>query len=290
MRWLLKKVLERLQGNNLRSVMKVIYFGDVVGKAGRMAVLANMPKLSQVYKQDFVILNGENAAHGFGITSKICKQFFGAGINVITLGNHSWDHREIMDYIRDEKRLIRPFNYPENTPGKGFGLFTTKSGEKICVIQVLGCLFMENTQNPFFSVEKCLGKITLAEDVNCIVVDIHAEATSEKMAMGQYLDGRVSLVVGSHSHIPTADAQILPRGTAYQTDAGMCGDYNSVIGMKKEPAINRFLNKKPFQRLEPAEEIATVCGVFIETDDSSGLAVRINAIRIGGRLAPTESI
>ena len=269
--------------------MKIIYLGDVVGKSGRTAVMKHLPILRETYNFDFLILNGENAAHGFGITPRICEEFFEAGINVITLGNHAWDKREILNYIQEENRLIRPLNYPENTPGKGSGLYTTRSGNKIFVAQVMGCLFMEQLENPFNEVEKCLSKITLGADVKCIILDIHAEATSEKMAMGQYLDGRVSMVIGSHSHIPTADTQILPGGTAYQTDAGMCGDYDSVIGMKKEPSVNRFVQKLDNQRLEPAEGEATVCGVLLETDDVSGLAVRVHAIRIGGRLTATKT-
>ena len=269
--------------------MKIIYLGDVVGKSGRTAVMKHLPILRETYNFDFLILNGENAAHGFGITPRICEEFFEAGINVITLGNHAWDKREILNYIQEENRLIRPLNYPENTPGKGSGLYTTRSGDKIFVAQVMGCLFMEPLENPFNEVEKCLSKITLGVDVNCIILDIHAEATSEKMAMGQYLDGRVSMVIGSHSHIPTADTQILPGGTAYQTDAGMCGDYDSVIGMKKEPSVNRFVQKLDNQRLEPAEGEATVCGVFLETDDISGLAIQVHAIRVGGRLTATKT-
>ena len=269
--------------------MKIIYLGDVVGKSGRTAVMKHLPMLREKYNFDFLVLNGENAAHGFGITPRICEEFFEAGINVITLGNHAWDKREILNYIQKENRLIRPLNYPENTPGKGSELYKTRSGDKIFVAQVMGCLFMKPLENPFNEVEKCLSKITLGVDVNCIILDIHAEATSEKMAMGQYLDGRVSMVIGSHSHIPTADTQILPGGTAYQTDAGMCGDYNSVIGMKKEPSVNRFVQKLDNQRLEPAEGEATVCGVFLETDDNSGLAVQVHAIRVGGRLTATKT-
>ena len=287
MQWLLKNVSIKLAKIKARNGMKIIYLGDVVGKSGRTAVLKYLPVLRETYDFDFLILNGENAAHGFGITPRICEEFFEAGINVITLGNHAWDKREILNYIQEENRLIRPLNYPENTPGKGSGLYTTRSGDKIFVAQVMGCLFMEPLENPFNEVEKCLSKITLGADVNCIILDIHAEATSEKMAMGQYLDGRVSMVIGSHSHIPTADTQILPGGTAYQTDAGMCGDYDSDIGMRKEPSVNRFVQKFDNQRLEPAEGEATVCGVLLETDDISGLAVRVHPIRIGGRLAAT---
>ena len=289
MQWLQKNVSTILAKIKARNGMKIIYLGDVVGKSGRTAVMKHLPMLREKYNFDFLILNGENAAHGFGITPRICEEFFEAGINVITLGNHAWDKREILNYIREENRLIRPLNYPENTPGKGSELYKTRSGDKILVAQVMGCLFMEPLENPFNEVEKCLSKITLGVDVNCIILDIHAEATSEKMAMGQYLDGRVSMVIGSHSHIPTADTQILPGGTAYQTDAGMCGDYDSVIGMKKEPSVNRFVQKLDNQRLEPAEGEATVCGVFLETDDISGLAVRVHAIRVGGRLTATKT-
>ena len=289
MQWLQKKVSTILAKIKARNGMKIIYLGDVVGKSGRTAVMKHLPMLRQKYNFDFLILNGENAAHGFGITPRICEEFFEAGINVITLGNHAWDKREILNYIQKENRLIRPLNYPENTPGKGSELYKTRSGDKIFVAQVMGCLFMKPLENPFNEVEKCLSKITLGVDVNCIILDIHAEATSEKMAMGQYLDGRVSMVIGSHSHIPTADTQILPGGTAYQTDAGMCGDYDSVIGMKKEPSVNRFVQKLDNQRLEPAEGEATVCGVLLETDDTSGLAVRVHAIRVGGRLTATKT-
>ena len=289
MQWLQKKVSTILAKIKARNGMKIIYLGDVVGKSGRTAVMKHLPMLREKYNFDFLILNGENAAHGFGITPRICEEFFEAGINVITLGNHAWDKREILNYIQKENRLIRPLNYPENTPGKGSESYKTRSGDKIFVAQVMGCLFMKPLENPFNEVEKCLSKITLGVDVNCIILDIHAEATSEKMAMGQYLDGRVSMVIGSHSHIPTADTQILPGGTAYQTDAGMCGDYDSVIGMKKEPSVNRFVQKLDNQRLEPAEGEATVCGVFLETDDFSGLAVRVHAIRVGGRLTATKT-
>ena len=289
MQWLQKKVSTILAKIKARNGMKIIYLGDVVGKSGRTAVMKHLPILRETYNFDFLVLNGENAAHGFGITPRICEEFFEAGIDVITLGNHAWDKREIMNYIQKENRLIRPLNYPENTPGKGSELYKTRSGDKIFVAQVMGCLFMEPLENPFNEVEKCLSKITLGVDVNCIILDIHAEATSEKMAMGQYLDGRVSMVIGSHSHIPTADTQILPGGTAYQTDAGMCGDYDSVIGMRKEPSVNRFVKKLDNQRLEPAEGEATVCGVLLETDDISGLAVRVHPIRVGGRLTETKT-
>ncbi|MEK9678944.1 MAG: TIGR00282 family metallophosphoesterase, partial [Rhodospirillaceae bacterium] len=214
--------------------MKLVYFGDVVGKAGRTVLLEVLPGLIDRLSPDFVMVNGENAAHGFGITGSICEKFFDAGVDVITTGNHAWDQKEIIEYIRTEPRLLRPLNYPENTPGHGSGVFEARDGSKVLVAQVMGRLFMDPLDDPFAAVGKALKGTVLGDDIDCIVVDIHAEATSEKMSMGHYLDGRSSMVVGTHSHVPTADAQILPGGTAYQTDLGMCGDYNSVIGMKKE--------------------------------------------------------
>lgn len=265
--------------------MKVIYIGDIVGKSGRTALMAHLPTLKERYDPDFLIVNGENAAHGFGITGKICNQFFDVGVNVITTGNHVWDQREILNYIDEERRLIRPLNYPKNTPGLGAAVYETAKGEKVLVAQVLGRLFMENMDDPFAAIDQALEGYDLGNDIACTVVDIHAEATSEKMAMGHYLDGRVSMVVGTHSHIPTADFQIFSGGTAYQTDLGMCGDYNSVIGMKKEAAINRFTKKIPGERLSPAEGEGTLCAVYLETDDKTGKASRFGQIKIGGKLA-----
>ena len=267
--------------------MKLLYFGDIVGKAGRRSMLTHLPLLNEKYAPDFVMANGENAAHGFGITAKICASFFEAGIDVITLGNHAWDQREIMTYIQEEPRLIRPLNYPETTPGAGVRLFEARNGARVCVAQVMGRLFMEPLGDPFEAVENCFSRITLGETADCIAIDVHAEATSEKMAIAHLLDGRVSLVAGTHSHIPTSDAQVLPGGTAYQTDVGMCGDYDSVIGMKKEAAIHKFTRKMPGARLEPAEEEGTACAVLLETDDRTGLAKNIEPVRVGGRLRET---
>ncbi len=267
--------------------MKLLYFGDIVGKSGRQALFDNLPALRERYGPDFVMVNGENAAHGFGITAKICNSFFEAGVDAITLGNHAWDQREIMTYIQDEPRLIRPLNYPETTPGAGAGLFQARNGARVFVAQVMGRLFMEPLDDPFAAADTCLGNVNLTEDADCIVLDIHAEATSEKMAMGHYLDGKVTMVVGTHSHIPTADAQVLPCGTAYQTDVGMCGDYDSVIGMKKTAAISKFIKKLPGERLEPAEGVGTACAVLLETDDATGLARGIVPVRAGGRLRET---
>jgi metallophosphoesterase (TIGR00282 family) len=267
--------------------MKIVYFGDIVGRSGRDAVLGSLDEIRTRYAPDMLIANGENAAHGFGITEKICNEFLDAGIDVVTTGNHAWDQREIVPYIEREPRLLRPNNYPKLTPGSGSIVALTKSGKRVLVIQVMGRLFMEPLDDPFASVESALGNHRLGTTVDAIVVDIHAEATSEKTAMGVFLDGRVSMVVGSHSHIPTADARVLPGGTAYQTDAGMCGDYNSVIGMKKEAALARFIRKVPGERLEPAEGEGTVCAILAETDDATGLALSCRPLRLGGQLAPS---
>ncbi len=267
--------------------MRLLFCGDVLGRAGRDAVHKYIPVLREKLALDFVVINGENAAHGFGITAKLCEDFFSMGVDVITLGNHTWDQKEILSYIDSEPRLIRPRNYPAGTPGRGAGVYATTRGRKVLVVQVMGRLFMDPLDDPFPSVEAELARHPLGGAVHATIIDVHGEASSEKMAMGHFADGRASLVVGSHSHIPTADAQIFTGGTAYQTDAGMCGDYDSVIGMKKGPAITKFTRKIPGERLSPAEGVGTLCAVFVETDDATGLARRIAPVRQGGRLAET---
>jgi metallophosphoesterase (TIGR00282 family) len=264
--------------------MKILFCGDVVGKCGRRALLDNLAEIRDRLKPDFICANAENAAHGFGITEKICKSFYDAGVDALTSGNHVWDQRAIMNTIDADHRLLRPMNYPKGTPGRGAGVFEAADGKRVLVIHPMGRLFMDPLDDPFAAVDAVLSKHELGRDVAAIVVDIHAEATSEKMAMGHYLDGRVSLVAGSHTHVPSADAHILPGGTAYQTDMGMCGDYDSVIGMKKKVAIERFISKVRGERLEPAEGAATLCGVFVETNDATGLAKSVSPIRLGGRL------
>ncbi|PKU25077.1 TIGR00282 family metallophosphoesterase [Telmatospirillum siberiense] len=265
--------------------MKLLFCGDVLGRSGRDAIAEHVPLLRQRLGLDFVVVNGENAAHGFGITPKICEEFFDVGVDCITLGNHSWDQREIMPYLDSEPRVLRPRNYPAGTPGKGAGIYPAPRGRKVMVVQVMGRLFMDALDDPFAAVEAEMARQRLGVTVHAVIVDVHGEASSEKMALGHYLDGRASLVVGSHSHIPTADAQIFPKGTAYQTDAGMCGDYDSVIGMKKEAATFRLVRKLPGERLSPAEGPGTLCAVFVETDDATGLAKRVEPVRLGGRLA-----
>jgi metallophosphoesterase (TIGR00282 family) len=267
--------------------MRLLFIGDVVGRSGREVVAQYLPRLRADLALDFVIVNAENAAHGFGITGKIAGELFEAGADVLTLGNHAWDQREALGFIESERRLLRPANFPVGTPGAGSGLFTDAKGRRLLVVNVLGRVFMEPLDDPFAEVEKALGACLLGEAADAVVIDIHAEATSEKMAMGHFVDGRASLVVGSHSHVPTADAQILPHGTAYQTDAGACADYDSIIGMEKDEPLNRFLTKISRGRFTPAEGPGTLCGVFAETDDKTGLALRIAPVRQGGRLSQT---
>ena len=268
--------------------MNILFLGDVVGSSGRKAVAERLPGLRDTLDLDFVIVNGENAAHGFGITDKICKSFYDAGADVVTTGNHVWDQREILKTIDQDPKLLRPLNYPEGTPGQGVGVFPARGGKRVLVVHPMGRLFMDPLDDPFAGVETALAnhKMGSGGSIDAAVVDMHAEATSEKMAMGHVCDGRVSLVVGTHSHVPTADAQVLPGGTAYQTDAGMCGDYDSVIGMKKADAVARFTKKVPSGRLEPASDEATLCGVFVATDDDTGLARHVAPVRQGGRLSP----
>jgi len=267
--------------------MRLLFLGDVVGRAGREAVLRHLPELRLLLAPDVVVVNGENAAAGFGITAKIAEEFLAAGVDCLTTGNHVWDQKELVGAIERLPRLLRPLNYPESTPGRGAARITLADGRSVLVVCLLARLFMDMIDDPFAAIERLLKDHRLgAGATDAIFVDFHGEATSEKMAMGHFLDGRVSAVVGTHSHIPTADTWILPAGTAYQTDAGMCGDYDSIIGMKKEPSVARFVKRLPTERLSPAEGEATVCGTFIETDDQTGLARRVEPVRLGGRLSP----
>jgi len=268
--------------------MRLLFLGDLVGRSGRDAVTTHLPGLRERLKADFVVANGENAAGGFGITEKICKEMFEAGVDVISGGNHSWDQREALSFIDGEPRLLRPANYPKGTPGRGVATFEAPGGRKVYIINVMGRLFMDPLDDPFACVEEALSKVRLGASVNAVIVDVHAETTSEKMAMGHFCDGRASFVVGTHTHVPTADTQILPGGTAFQCDAGMCGDYDSVIGMDKQVPVQRFLRKLPTDRLSPASGEGTLCGLFVETDDKTGLAVRAEPVRLGGRLSQQE--
>ena len=263
--------------------MRILFLGDIVGRAARKAVETAVPDLRTQYKLDFVIANGENAAGGFGVTADIANALFAAGVDVVSTGNHVWDQPSIIDYIADEPRLLRPANFPDGTVGRGAGLYEA-GGKQVLVINVMGQLFMESLDDPFAVLERELAACPLGEAADAIIVDFHAEATSEKMAAGHFCDGRASLVVGTHTHVPTADAQILPNGTAYQSDAGMCGDYDSVIGMEKDEPLHRFITKLRGARFQPAQGVPTLCGVIVETDDATGLATAINPLRLGGRL------
>ena len=268
--------------------MRLAFFGDIVGKTGRRAVEDHLPRVREALQLDFVVINAENAAAGFGVTEKICNQLFDLGADVLTLGNHAWDQRETLSFIDREPRLLRPANYPVgSTPGAGANLYDLPDGRRVFVMNVMGNLFMETLDDPFSAVDRELEKAPLGMVSDAILVDMHAEATSEKMAMGHFCDGRASLVVGTHTHVPTADCQILPGGTAYQTDAGACADYDSVIGNQKEEPLRRFTTRISGGRYKPAEGPATVCGVFVETDDATGLARRVEPIRVGGRLSET---
>jgi metallophosphoesterase (TIGR00282 family) len=265
--------------------MRILFLGDVVGRAGREAVVAGLPGLRASLKLDLIIVNGENASHGFGLAPAMAEAFFAAGADVITLGNHAWDRKEMAGYIETEPRIVRPLNFPPGTPGRGFVVAELADGRRALVVQVMGRMFMELTDDPFRATAELLGKYRLGASIDVVVCDIHAEATSEKMAYAHSFDGRASLVVGTHTHCPTADTQILPGGTAYQTDAGMCGDYDSVIGMEKGVAAARFWRKVPGERLAPADGEATLSGVFVETDDATGLARTAQPLRLGGRLS-----
>jgi 2',3'-cyclic-nucleotide 2'-phosphodiesterase len=267
--------------------MRLGFFGDVVGRAGRQAVAEYLPRVRARLNLDFVIVNGENAAGGFGITPSTAQEIFDSGADCITLGNHSWDQPEALTYIGRETRLLRPYNYPKTLqiPGRGSQLFTTPAGQRVFVIQIHGSAFMESLDDPIQGVQSALEEAPLRQVADAIFVEIHAEATAEKYIMGHFCDGRVTAVIGAHTHVPTADAQILPGGTAYMTDAGMCGDYDSVIGMKKGPIVQRAATRLPSERKSPSEGPATLCGVYIESDDATGLATHIEPIRVGGRLS-----
>ncbi len=268
--------------------MRILFIGDIVGRSGRLALLNRLPGLIAEWRLDFVAINGENAAGGFGITEAIYQALIDAGGDVITGGNHSWDQKEALVFIERAPKLIRPINYPAGTPGRGSALVETRNGARVLVVNVMGRLFMDPLDDPFAAVERELSACPLKQLADAIIIDIHCEATSEKQSMGHFCDGRVSLVVGTHTHAPTADHQILPRGTAFISDVGMTGDYDSVIGMDKDEPLARFLRKIPGARLEPAVGEATLCALAVETDDATGLARRVGAVRLGGRLEPAR--
>ncbi len=264
--------------------MRILFLGDVVGISGCSKVMNNLLDQIKINKIDFVIVNGENAAaSGVGITSEICEDFFKCGVNVITTGNHVWDQKEILNFIDKEKRLLRPKNLFEPTPGRGFEIYSTSEGIRIGVLNLMGNVFMKKCDDVFEASKDFVNKYNLKEDYDFLIVDIHGEITSEKNAIGHFFDGKATLVVGTHTHVPTNDARILENGTGYQTDAGMCGDYDSVIGMNKENSINRFLKKDSVKHF-PSIGDATLSGVIVECNLETGLAKKINSFIFGGQL------
>lgn len=265
--------------------MKLLFCGDVVGRPGRDAIKHHLPKLRREHGLDLVVVSGDNAAGGFGITPAVCKEIFEAGADVITGGDHIWDQKDIIPFISQERCLLRPHNFPPVTPGSGVVLMETAKKQKVLIIHLLGQVFLrDNLDCPFACVENILAEYRLGGNVAAILVDMHAEATSEKNAMGQFLDGRVSAVVGSHTHIPTDDARILPKGTAYQTDTGMCGDYNSIIGFDPAVPLQIFQTKMRKERMNPATGEGTLRGILMETDDKTGLAKSVTVVSLGGVL------
>ncbi len=266
--------------------MRFLFLGDIVGRSGRAAVLEHLPRLIERYRLDFVVINGENAAGGFGITENSVHELIDAGADAVTLGNHAFDQKETLVFIERQPRLIRPLNFPKGTPGRGAGLYRAKNGADVLVINAMGRVFMTDLDCPFRAIDAELTACKLKEGADVIFVDFHAEATSEKQALGHFIDGRVSGIAGTHTHTPTSDERVLARGTAYMTDAGMCGDYNSVLGMDTEEPITRFITKIPRGRFEPAGGPATLSGLAIDIDDATGLARACGALRVGGVLKP----
>ncbi len=265
--------------------MRILFLGDVMGRAGRAAVSETLPRLREEWRLDFVVVNGENASNGMGLSGEHAKILFEAGADCVTLGDHAFDQKDMLQYIEQDSRIVRPLNFAKGAPGRGHRLFTARGGQKVLVLQALGQVFMKRAfDDPFGAVEGVLKSHPRGGLAQAIIVDMHCEATSEKMAMGHFCNDKASLVVGTHTHVPTGDAQILEGGTAYLTDAGMCGDYNSVIGMDKAEPMRRFLTGMPKGRFTPASGAATLSGVYVETDDRTGAAKRIEMVRQGGLL------
>lgn len=268
--------------------MRIVFIGDIMGRAGREALQQHLPAVVKQHEPDVVIVNGENAANGTGITMKIANEFFEWGVDVITTGNHAWDQREMLAQINNQKRIIRPHNYPPGTPGSGVIRYQVKgTGQHIVVVNLMGRLFMDPLDDPFRTMEDILKQHRLGQNCDAIFVDFHAETTSEKMSFGHHFDGRITGMIGTHTHVPTADAHVLTNGTAYQTDAGMTGSYDSVIGVEKQIAIHRFVKKTPGERMRPAKGPGTLCGAVIDVNDANGLARSIAPIRVGGILQQT---
>ena len=268
--------------------MRILFLGDVIGRSGRAALADRLPGLRESWRLDFVVVNGENATSGAGLSPDHARALLQAGADVLTLGDHAFDQRDMLQFIETEPRILRPLNYAKTAPGQGARVFDAPGGRKVLVAQALGQVFMRRPfDDPFSAVGTVLKTHPRGGAVNAALIDMHCEATSEKMAMGQFCDGRASVVVGTHTHVPTADVTILPGGTAYQSDAGMCGDYDSIIGMEKDEPMRRFLTGMSKGRFTPATGEATLAGLYVETDDRTGKATRADPIRIGGRLAPS---
>lgn len=259
--------------------MKIVYLGDIVARSGREKVIQTIPQIKHDWQMDALIVNVDNVAHGFGCTPKIAKQLLDAGVSAIVTGDHVWNQKELLEFLDDNNRIVRPLNYSDNLAGVGARVIPLDSGQKILVAEVVGRVFMDTVESPVIKVEQLLQKYKLARDVDAIFIDIHAEATAEKQAFARCFDGCVSAIIGSHTHVPTADAVILPKGTAYQTDVGMCGNYDSVIGFEPAAPIERLRDKSSPSRLEPKGGNAQICGVFIETDNKTGLAVKITPFK-----------
>ena len=265
--------------------MNILILGDIVGPSGRKAIVNTLPNLIIKKKLDFVIVNGENAADpGVGITRENTEDFFQAGADVITTGNHVWDQKETMEFINSEKRLLRPENLNKGSPGTGIGIFNSRNNKKVAVINLMGNIFMKKCEDVFEAAKNFIQKVKLKKDADFIIVDLHGEITSEKMAMGYFFDGKVTMLVGTHTHVPTSDHRILEKGTAYQTDVGMCGDYNSVIGMNKDNSLKKFFKDPSASKHYPALGEATISGLMVEADDKTGLAKKVEPIIIGGVL------
>lgn len=267
--------------------MRFLFLGDLVGRSGRRAVVEQLPGLRRDFDLDFVVVNGENAAGGFGITEQILIDVIDAGADAVTLGNHAFDQRDTLVFINRHEQLVRPINFPPDTPGRGAGIFRARNGADVLVINALGRVFMQDIDCPFRAIDNELTACRLGEGADAVFVDFHAEATSEKQSLGVFLDGRVSCVAGTHTHSPTSDYRVLPGGTAYVSDVGMCGDYNSVLGMKSAEPVNRFVTRIPRERFEPSLGDATVAGLAVEIDDATGLATNVAPLRMGGVLSET---
>jgi 2',3'-cyclic-nucleotide 2'-phosphodiesterase len=265
--------------------MRILFVGDVVGRSGRTVFTERVPGLVRDWKLDFVAVNGENSAGGFGITEAIYHELLDAGADVITGGNHSWDQKEALVFIERAPKLLRPINFPPGTPGRGVALCDAKTGGgRVLVVNAMGRIFMDPLDDPFVAIERELAACPLRQGADAIIVDFHGEATSEKQAMGYFCDGRASAVIGTHTHAPTADLRVLPAGTAFMSDVGMTGDYDSVIGMAKEEPMQRFTRRITSGRFEAASGVATLCAVAVETDPKTGLAARAASVRLGGCL------